>query len=105
MGFLEAISMGKYIISNDDSTMNEYILDEKIGFLINNNKLINYNNIINHNNYRMLFAKDGYLKWKNNRNEILTIFEKKLAPVKKNLFIELLFLLDLIKYNLKKYLK
>lgn len=105
MGFLEAISMGKYIISNDDSTMNEYILDEKIGFLINNNKLINYNNIINHNNYRMLFAKDGYLKWKNKRNEILTIFEKKLVSVKKNLFIELLFLLDLVRYYLKKYLK
>jgi len=97
--------MGKYIISNDDSTMNEYILDEKIGFLINNEKSINYNNIINHNNYRMLFAKDGYLKWKNKKNEILIIFEKKLVPVKKNLFIELLFLLDLMRYYLKKFLK
>ena len=97
--------MGKYIISNDDSTMNEYILDEKIGFLINSNKLINYNNIINHNNYRMLFAKNGYLEWKNKKNEILTFFEKKLTFVKKNLFIEILFLLDLIKHYLKKKLK
>jgi len=105
MGFLEAISMGKYIISNDDSTMNEYILDEKIGFLINSNKLINYNNIINHNNYRMLFAKNGYLEWKNKKNEILTFFKKKLTFVKKNLFIEILFLLDLIKHYLKKKLK
>ena len=105
MGFLEAISMGKYIISNDDSTMNEYILDEKIGFLINNNKLINYNNIINHNNYRMLFAKNGYLEWKNKKNEILTFFKKKLTFVKKNLFIEILFLLDLIKHYLKNKLK
>jgi hypothetical protein len=105
MGFLEAISMGKYIISNDDSTMNEYILDEKIGFLINKNKSINYSNIINHSNYRMIFAKNGYLEWENKKNEILRFFEKKLVSVKKNLFIELLFLLDLIKYYLKKNLK
>ena len=38
MSFLEAISMGKYIVSNDDSTMNEYIADKNIGFLINKKK-------------------------------------------------------------------
>ena len=38
MGFLEAISLSKYIVSNDDSTMNEYITDRKIGFLINKKK-------------------------------------------------------------------
>ena len=38
MSFLEAISMGKYIVSNDDSTMNEYVTDKNIGFLINKKK-------------------------------------------------------------------
>ena len=105
MGFLEAISMGKYIVSNNDSTMNEYILDEKIGHLISHKNPIIYNNINNYSDYRIQFAKNGYLEWINKKNQILTFFEKKIKSNEKNLFTEILFKLDLIKYYLKKIIK
>ena len=36
MSFLEALSMGKYLISKKETTMNEYINNQDIGiFLIN----------------------------------------------------------------------
>ena len=105
MGFLEAISMGKYIVSNNDSTMNEYILDEKIGHLISHKNPIIYNNINNYSDYRIQFAKNGYLEWINKKNQILTFFEKKIKSNEKNLFTEILFKLDLIKNYLKKIIK
>ena len=107
MGFLEAISMGKYIVSNDDSTMNEYITDNKIGFLISkkNEKIIDYNNIVNNVNYRIQFAKNGYLQWLEQKNEIISFFSNNLNKKKKNLLIEILFFLDLIKFYIKKFYK
>ena len=107
MGFLEAMSMGKYIVSNDDSTMNEYITDKRIGFLINkkNDKLIDYNDIINSVNYRIQFAKNGYLQWLKQKNEIINFFSSNLNKGKKNLFTEILFFLDFIKFYIKKFYK
>jgi len=99
MGFLEAISMGKYIVSYDDSTMNEYIVDKKIGFLINkkSEKLINHNDIIDNVNYRIQFAKNGHLQWLTQKNEIINFFSSNLNKEKKNWFMEILFFLDFIK--------
>ena len=107
MGFLEAISMGKYIVSYDDSTMNEYIADKKIGFLINKKKekSIDYNDIINSVNYRIQFAKNGYLQWLKQKNEIINFFLKNLNKKKKNWFTEILFFLDFIKFYIKKLFK
>ena len=106
MGFLEAISMGKYIVSNDDSTMNEYITDKKIGFLINKKKekSIDHNDIINGVNYRIQFANNGYLQWLKQKNEIINFFSKNLNKKKRNFLIEILFFLDLIKFYIKKVL-
>ena len=105
MGFLEAISMGKYIVANNDSTMNEYITDKKIGFFIDkkNEKKIDYNDIINNVNHRIQFAKNGYLQWFKQKNEIINFFSSKFKKEKKNLFIEILFLLDIVKHYIKKY--
>ena len=99
MGFLEAISMGKYIVSYDDSTMNEYITDKKIGFLINkkSEKLIDYNDIFDNVNYRIQFAKNGYSQWLTQKNEIINFFSNNLNKEKKNWFMEILFFLDFIK--------
>ena len=107
MGFLEAISMGKYIVSNDDSTMNEYITDKKIGFLINKKKenSIDYNDIINSVNYRIQFANNGYLQWLKQKNEIINFFLNNLNKKKKNWFTEILFFLDFIKFYIKKLFK
>ena len=105
MSFLEAMSMGKYIVANNDSTMNEYITDKKIGFFINkkNEKLIDYNDIINNVNYRIQFAKNGYLQWFKQKNEIINFFSRRVKKKKKNLFLEILFFLDIVKYYIKKY--
>ena len=107
MGFLEAISMGKYIVSNNDSTMNEYITDKKIGFFINKKKenSIDYNDIINSVNYRIQFANNGYLQWLKQKNEIINFFLNNLNKRKKNWFTEILFFLDFIKFYIKKLFK
>ena len=106
MGFLEAISMGKYIVSSDDSTMNEYITDKKIGFLINKNeKLIDNNDVINNVNYRIQFAHNGYLQWCKQKNEIMDFFLSNLNVGNKNWFTEILFFLDFIKFYIKKLFK
>jgi len=104
MGFLEALSMGKYVVSNDDCTMNEYLTDKKIGFLIKkkNKELIDYNDIVNNVNYRVQFAQNGYLQWIKQKNEILNFFSINLKKKKKNLFVYMLFFLDFVKFYLKK---
>ena len=89
MGFLEAISMGKYIVSNDDATMNEYINDKRVGFLISkeNQGKIDYGDIINNTNHRIQFAKKGYLQWLEQKNEIINFFLSHVNKKKQNLFI------------------
>ena len=49
----------KYIVANNDSTMNEDIKNRKIGFLINKNTKtkINISNIINAKAYRKINSK------------------------------------------------
>ena len=37
MSFLEAMSMGKYLISYNDASMSDYITNNKIGFLLDKN--------------------------------------------------------------------
>ena len=104
ISFLEAISMGKYIVANNDSTMNEYITDKKIGFLIKENEeLIDHDDIINNLNYRIQFSKNGYLQWIKQKNEIINFFLKNLKKKKRNLFIEILFFLDVIKFYIKNF--
>ena len=107
MAFLEAISMGKYIVSNDDATMNEYINDKRIGFLISeeNQGKIDYGDIINNTNHRIQFAKKGYLQWLEQKNEIINFFLSHVNKRKKNLFIEILFFLDLVRFYIKKLYK
>ena len=107
MSFLEAISMGKYIVSNDDSTMNEYITNQKIGYLINkkDNKKINYDEIINGTEYRESSAKNGYLNWSKQKNNIIDFFLNPLDIKNKNFFTKILFLFDLLKFYLIKIIR
>ena len=100
---IEAISKGMFIVGYNDSTMNEYITDKKIGFLINKNEqLIDHNDVINNLNCRMQFAKKGYFKWIQQKSVIINFFLNHLKKKKRNLFIEILFFLDLIKFFIKK---
>ena len=81
--------------------------DNKIGFLISkkNEKIIDYNNIVNNVNYRIQFAKNGYLQWLEQKNEIISFFSNNLNKKKKNLLVKILFFLDFIKFYLKRLYK
>lgn len=107
MSFLEAISMGKYIVSNDDSTMNEYITNQKIGYLINkkNKEKINYDEIMNEGVYRKSIAKNGYINWLKEKDSIINFFLNRSSYQNKSFLIRILFKLDLLKFYIKKIIR
>ena len=80
MAQIEALSMGKYLIGNNDFTMKDYIVNSKIGMLFDNNinKKIDINNVINYREYRLNHAKKGYIKFEKDKNKILELFKKKI---------------------------
>ena len=82
MSFLEAMSMGRCVIAPNNATMNDYIEDGINGILydIDDLKPIKKYDIrmIQKNAYE--YSKQGYLKWKSEKNKILDwmeIIEKK----------------------------
>ena len=107
MSFLEAISMGKYIVSNNDSTMNEYITNQKIGYLIDKKNIekISYDEIMNEAQYRKSTAKNGYLNWSKEKDSIISFFLDQSDKQNKSFFIRILFKLDLLKFYLKKIIR
>jgi hypothetical protein len=75
---VEAISYGKYLIAHNDSTMNEYINNKKIGYLLKKDKgIIRINDIFKYQNYRNQYAKKGFIKYSHQKEKILTLFKKK----------------------------
>ncbi|MDR2526572.1 MAG: glycosyltransferase [Rickettsiales bacterium] len=73
MSFLEALSMGKIIIAQNNPTMNEYIENGVNGYLVdfNNPKPIDLSDMewIQKNAYET--AKVGYARWKNDEMKII----------------------------------
>jgi glycosyltransferase involved in cell wall biosynthesis len=106
MSFLEAMSMGKYIVSNNDATMSDYITNNKIGHLFSkdNKKEINIKNILKYNKYRNKIAIKMYENWLLNKKKIIKLFLKKRHETKKNIFKEILFVSDYL-IRLKIFLK
>ena len=80
MAQIEALSMGKYLIGNNDFTMKDYIINPKIGMLFGNNlnKKIDIDNVINYRDYRLNHAKKGYIKFEKDKKKILKLFKKKI---------------------------
>ena len=103
IALVEAISRGQYIVGYDDATMNEYITDEKIGFLYNEKVLnqVKAENIIDNYDFRLKNANLKYAEWNDSKRKILNFFDEKNELVKRIYFIPL-FLLDDLKYYLKK---
>ena len=69
ISIVEAISRGIYIVGYNDSTMNEYILNNKIGFIFDkktNNK-INLNDVIQNYDFRNNNAEINYNKWQEDK--------------------------------------
>ncbi len=92
MSFLEAMSLGIPVIAPDSATMNEYIINNKNGFLYNINKPkpIDFSNL---NKIRKNLAIDivrGLSVWEEQQNSILNFIEKptpKIDPLAKSLIL------------------
>lgn len=80
ISFLEAMSMGKVVIANNQPTMNEYIVDGETGFLSDytNPKEIRIEGIrrIQENTYK--YIQDGHKQWLSDRKKILEIIDSDL---------------------------
>lgn len=104
MSIVEALSKGMYIIGFNDSTMDEYITDEKIGYLFNNDaNKININNILNEHEFRLSNSELNYSKWLSQKNKIIPFFNKENLINNKKL-IDYLLIYDDFKFYFKKIL-
>ena len=103
MSIVEAISKGIFLVGYNDSTMNEYISNNKVGFIYdeNTNKKINIKNIVNNYEYRNIRAKLNYDKWTRDKNKIIPLLNAESKIVKKMHFFPL-FILDDLKFFIKK---
>jgi len=103
MTIVEAISKGMFIVGYNDSTMNEYISDEKIGFIYDEKTIdkINYKNIIQYYEHRKKNAEFNYNKWTQDKKKIIPLLKKENKLVKKLGYYPL-FLIDDIKFVIKK---
>ena len=73
MSFLEAMSMGRCVISPNNPTMNEYIINGVTGFLyeIDNPRLFVDANISDIQQQTYKYIQNGYKKWENEKFKIL----------------------------------
>ena len=83
MSFLEAMSMGKIVIANNDATMNEYIQHGVNGYLFDykNPKPLIFDNLdkIQDNAYKTV--EQGYQQFQINKNDIIKIINNQLSPI------------------------
>tara|TARA_Y100000590_G_scaffold353583_1_gene406559 strand:+ start:318 stop:1331 length:1014 start_codon:yes stop_codon:yes gene_type:complete len=82
MALVEALSQGKYLLGYNESTMNEYIENNKIGFLFPNKKKIEISLIKKYFNYRLKNNNLNYNKWQKDKLKILKFFNKKTDKTK-----------------------
>lgn len=79
LSFLEAMSMGKAVIAVDNPTMNEYIENNKTGYLfdLSRPEMINLSNIekIQKNTYE--YMRNGYKKWEKDKHRIIDFIESE----------------------------
>jgi len=100
---VEAISKGMFIVGYNDSTMNEYILNKKIGFIFDEKtkEQIDIKNIIDNYAYRKKYADLNYNKWLKDKKKIIPLLKEDKKIIKKMYFFPL-FLIDDIKFFVKK---
>ena len=100
---VEAISRGMFIVGYNDSTMNEYISNKKVGFIFDEKtkKQINIKNIIKNYQYRKNYAETNYKKWIQEEKKIIPFLKKESKIIQRKHFLPL-FLLDDIKFFIKK---
>lgn len=78
LSFLEAMAMGKAVIAVDNPTMNEYITNNKTGYLfkLSNPKEIDFSNLaeVQKNTYE--FMQNGYKNWAKDKKKIIEFIER-----------------------------
>ena len=95
MSMIEALSFGKYIIAYNDSTMNEYVVNKKIGSFLNDrlSKQDIYENVLKFHDYRLKYNTKGYDNYCYNKKKIIPFVLKKQANFNKSLIFEFIILL------------
>ena len=103
IAMVEAISRGIYVVGYNDSTMNEYISDNKIGFIFDENTKdkLNSNYVTQNYDYRKKHSETSYNIWMKERKKIIPLLKKENIKINKVYFYPL-FLLDDIKFLVKK---
>lgn len=78
MTFLEAMSLGKCVISPDFPTMNEYITHNQTGLLfdIDNLQKLDLENVYKIGENAQKYIQNGYIQWKNQTNKLIDFIEK-----------------------------
>ena len=87
MGMVEALAHGKYVVGYNESTMNEYIKNKKIGLLIPGNQNFKISLLNKYSNYRFKVNNIFYQKWKRDRFKILDFFNSRNKDKKNNKII------------------
>jgi glycosyltransferase involved in cell wall biosynthesis len=79
LAFLEAMAMGKAVVAPDNPTMNEYIVNNKTGYLydLRNPQPLNLQNIesVQQNAYQYMVG--GYRNWEKHKSKILSFIMRK----------------------------
>ena len=95
MAMIEALSYGKYIIANNDNTMNEYIKNKKIGLFIDDeihqNRILDY--IFKNYKYRLQHNAKGYKRYLKKEKNINSFVLKKQNNFNKNLIFEIIIII------------
>jgi len=106
MAIVEAISRGMYIVAYNDSTMNEYVNNNKLGFIFDDKTKdkVNINYILDNYNFRCKTAQNNYEKWILDKKKIISLLNKESKKIHKFHFYPL-FLIDNIKFFIKKIFK
>ncbi len=76
---VEAISKGMFVVGYNDSTMNEYISDKKVGFIFDEKttEKINTKDIIENYEHRKKYAELSYIKWIQNKKKIIQLISRR----------------------------
>lgn len=94
MSFLEALSMGKAVVANNEPTMNEYIQHNVNGYLfdLDNPTPIDFSNVEQVQKNAWEFYKSGYEKWLKDKIQIIDFIESKPRKAKIGLLKEIFLL-------------
>ena len=105
MALIEALARGKYVVGNNESTMNEYIKNKKIGLLTPTNKKFQISFLNKYSNYRFKINDTFYQKWNNEQHKIL-IFFNSINPIEEKHKINLIniYIIYYLKLIIRKFI-